>query len=259
MPRRRPRCTLGAGVPTLRAAPARRRGLQPGGARRRATGAGQAAQEGQHLIHHRDKVHPFPPDIVPGLRASLRLHHSIDERQRAEGSSHRERHVEGGCHGGGRSGALPGEVRGATAACSPPSRTTARCVSLPLEPCALLARGNPGPLIPPVPRHPAAPRCDARPWITVLPRRVPPMRTCPALGSCVFSPEGYSGVGGAGCRAARTSAGSCPGHGRQNAVRRGRTQERQGPFTGLCGALRCPPCGPSLHTGQSHDPGRPSS
>jgi hypothetical protein len=31
-----------------------------------------------------------------------------------------------------------------TAACSPPSRTTVHCVSLPLEPCARLARGNPG-------------------------------------------------------------------------------------------------------------------
>jgi len=44
-----------------------------------------------------------------------------------------------------------------TAACSPPSRTTARCVSLPLEPCALLARGNPGPLLHRVPR----PSCRA--------------------------------------------------------------------------------------------------
>src|SRR4029453_1649234 len=55
------------------------------------------------------------------------------------------------------------------------------------------------------------------------------MRACPSLGFCVFSPEGYSGVGGVGCRAARTSAGSFPGYGRENALRRGRTRERQGP------------------------------
>jgi hypothetical protein len=77
--------------------------------------------------------------------------------------------------------------------------------------------------------HGILPRRDARPWTAVLPRRIHPMRTCPSLGACVFSPEGYSGVGGAGCRAARTSVGSFPGHGRENALRRGRTRERQGP------------------------------
>src|SRR5215470_8532640 len=64
----------------------------------------------------------------------------------------------------------------------------------------------------------------------------------PALSSCVFSPEGYSGVGGAGCRAARTAAGSFPGHGREHTVRHGRTRERQGPSpVGMAPAL--PPCG----------------
>src|SRR5262249_4578087 len=41
--RRRPRCSLGAGVPTLRAAPARRCGLQPGGALWRTVWTGPAA------------------------------------------------------------------------------------------------------------------------------------------------------------------------------------------------------------------------
>jgi len=106
-----------------------------------------------------------------------------------------------------------------TAACSPPSRTTARCVSLPLEPCALLARGH---------QVPSYTACHG-----ILPRSAVTrghfMHTCPALGTCVFSPEGYSGVGGAGCRAARTAAGSFPGHSSEHTVRPGRTRERQGP------------------------------
>jgi len=43
MPRRQPGCTLGAGVPTLRAAPTRRRGLPPGRARWRTVWTGPAA------------------------------------------------------------------------------------------------------------------------------------------------------------------------------------------------------------------------
>ena len=50
-----------------------------------------------------------------------------------------------------------------------------------------------------------------------------------ALGACVFSPEGYSGVGGAGCRVARTSTRAFPGYDRENTVRRGRIRKRQRP------------------------------
>ncbi len=47
--------------------------------------AAPLAQQGDHLIHDRDKVHPVSSLPVLCLRAHARLHHSIGDREDAGG------------------------------------------------------------------------------------------------------------------------------------------------------------------------------
>src|SRR5262245_28404572 len=135
-----------------------------------------------------------------------------------------------------------------TASYSPPSRTTARCVSLPLEPCALLARGH---------QVPSYTACHG-----ILPRSAvtqghgPPychgasIPCAPALPSALafFLQRGTVALVVRGA----VPHGRLPGPSQAMAGSTPSDTAAPGSARGLHRSvwrLRCPPCGPSLCKG----------
>jgi hypothetical protein len=127
-----------------------------------------------------------------------------------------------------------------TAACSPPSRTTARCVSLPWSHALSSCEATQVPHTPRATASPSHAHLSFPRLLRFFSRGVQWRRWCGVPCSadvCRVLPRPWQG--------ARHETRPHPG--------------APEAFTGLCDALRCPPCGPSLRTGERRDPGRPSS